>query len=196
MTQIVDETNANNYADMVKTLSNSKLTELGEISRFISKISWKRVSFIIPTAPVPSHRPRLSGYRIYVPGAAKNAAFFQKHVLPQLKGLMISTPCKVDLRIYSKTPTSFTKLQTCLAEIGLLRPWGATGDVDNFEKAVYDMIQPNEKRKHTGIMSNDSLIIESHSQKFYSITPRYEISITYMNKIPDIVKKILRLDRQ
>lgn len=196
MTQIVDETNANNYADMLKTLSNSKLTELGEISRFISKISWKRVSFIIPTAPVPSHRPRLSGYRIYVPGAAKNAAFFQKHVLPQLKGLMISTPCKVDLRIYSKTPTSFTKLQTCLAEIGLLRPWGATGDVDNFEKAVYDMIQPNEKRKHTGIMSNDSLIIESHSQKFYSITPRYEISITYMNKIPDIVKKILRLDKQ
>jgi Holliday junction resolvase RusA-like endonuclease len=83
-----------------------------------------------------------------------------------------------------------------LAEIGLLRPWGATGDVDNFEKAVYDMIQPNEKRKHTGIMSNDSLIIESHSQKFYSITPRYEISITYMNKIPDIVKKILRLDKQ
>lgn len=196
MTQIVDETNANNYADMLKNLSNSKLTELGEISRFISKISWKRVSFIIPTAPVPSHRPRLSGYRIYVPGAAKNAAFFQKHVLPQLKGLMISTPCKVDLRIYSKTPTSFTKLQTCLAEIGLLRPWGATGDVDNFEKAVYDMIQPNEKRKHTGIMSNDSLIIESHSQKFYSITPRYEISITYMNKIPDIVKKILRLDKQ
>ena len=196
MTQIVDETNANNYADMLKSLSNSKLTELGEISRFISKISWKRVSFIIPTAPVPSHRPRLSGYRIYVPGAAKNAAFFQKHVLPQLKGLMISTPCKVDLRIYSKTPTSFTKLQTCLAEIGLLRPWGATGDVDNFEKAVYDMIQPNEKRKHTGIMSNDSLIIESHSQKFYSITPRYEISITYMNKIPDIVKKILRLDKQ
>lgn len=196
MTQIVDETNANNYADMLKNLSNSKLTELGEISRFISKISWKRVSFIIPTAPVPSHRPRLSGYRIYVPGAAKNAAFFQKHVLPQLKGLMISTPCKVDLRIYSKTPTSFSKIQTCLAEIGLLRPWGATGDVDNFEKAVYDMIQPNEKRKHTGIMSNDSLIIESHSQKFYSITPRYEISITYMNKIPDIVKKILRLDKQ
>lgn len=196
MTQIVDETNANNYADMLKNLSNSKLTELGEISRFISKISWKRVSFIIPTAPVPSHRPRLSGYRIYVPGAAKNAAFFQKHVLPQLKGLMISTPCKVDLRIYSKTPTSFSKIQTCLAEIGLLRPWGATGDVDNFEKAVYDMIQPNEKRKHTGIMSNDSLIIESHSQKFYSITPRYEISITYMNKIPDFVKKILRLDKQ
>ena len=196
MTQIVDETNANNYADMLKSLSNSKLAELGEISRYISKIGWKQVSFIIPTAPVPSHRPRLSGYRIYVPGAAKNAAFFQKHVLPQLKGLMITTPCKVDLHIYSKTPTSFTKLQTCLAEIGLLRPWGATGDVDNFEKAVYDMIQPNEKRKHTGIMSNDSLIIESHSQKFYSITPRYEISITYMNKIPDIVKKILRLDKQ
>lgn len=196
MTQIVDETNANNYADMLKNLSNSKLTELGEISRFISKIGWKRVSFIIPTTPVPSHRPRLSGYRIYVPGAAKNAAFFQKHVLPQLKGLMISTPCKVHLRIYSKTPTSFSKIQTCLAEIGLLRPWGATGDVDNFEKAVYDMIQPNEKRKHTGIMTNDSLIIESHSQKFYSITPRYEISITYMNKIPDILKKILRLDKQ
>ena len=32
------------------------------------KITWKRVVIEIPIVPEPSHRPRLSGYRVYVPG--------------------------------------------------------------------------------------------------------------------------------
>ena len=77
--------------------------------------------------------------------------------------------------------------------MGLLRPWVNTGDVDNFEKAVYDMMQPNEKRGHIGIMENDCLIIESHTNKYYSITPRYELTIYYMNEIPSEILKLLRL---
>jgi Holliday junction resolvase RusA-like endonuclease len=192
----IDLENERNYAEMFNQLNNSKQAELGVISRMCRKgINWKSVTFTIPTAPVPSHRPRLSNNRIYVPGAAKNATFFQRHVLPTLDGLMISTPCKVDLRLYIKTPSSFSKIQTCLAEIGLLRPWGRNGDVDNFEKSIYDQIQPNEKRGHRGILADDSLIIENHTQKFYSVNPRSEVTITWMDSIPQKLLHILRLDK-
>lgn len=54
-------------------------------------------------------------------------------------------------------------------------------------------MQPNEKRGHVGIMSNDSLIIEAHTNKYYSVNPRYEITISFMGKIPDKLKSVLRL---
>jgi Holliday junction resolvase RusA-like endonuclease len=156
-------------------------------------IRWKTVSFVIPANPIPSHRPRLSGYRVYVPGAAKNQSFFNKHVLPTLNGLFITTPCKIRSDVYVKTPKSFSMGQKILAEMRILRPWGNIGDVDNFEKAIYDQMQPNEKRGHVGIMSNDSLIIEAHTNKYYSMTPRTEVSISFMGKIPEPLKKVLRL---
>jgi Holliday junction resolvase RusA-like endonuclease len=156
-------------------------------------IKWKRVTIEIPMVPEPSHRPRLSGYRVYVPGAAKNQRFFNKHVLPKLHGLFITTPCKVELDIFCQTPKSFNRTQTIVAEMGLLRPWVNTGDVDNFAKAALDMLQPNDKRGHIGIMENDCLVYEMNTRKFYSINPRYEMKITYMDKIPPEILKILRL---
>lgn len=181
---------------MMNSLNSSKQAELGTVIRVCRKgIKWKSVSFTIPTAPVPSHRPRLSNNRIYVPGAAKNATFFQRHVLPTLNGLMISTPCKVDARFYIRTPSSFNKIQTLLAELGLIRPWGRNGDVDNFSKTVLDQIQPNEKRGHVGILKDDALVFEMNSRKYYSVTPRTDVTITYMDSIPQKLLHILRLDK-
>ena len=183
--------------DNIKALMEDckpKIRDLvGIIAGRCSKIRWKSVSFIIPTKPVPSHRPRISGFRFYVPGATKNAAFFEKKVLPTLNGLFITTPCKMKLDIYVETPKSFTRTQKCLAELKYLRPWTATGDVDNFCKAVMDQMQPNAKRGNTGILMDDRLVIESHENKYYSITPRYEVTLSFMNKIPDELIKVLRL---
>jgi Holliday junction resolvase RusA-like endonuclease len=157
------------------------------------KITWRVVVIEIPMAPEPSHRPRLSGYRVYVPGAAKNQRYFNKHVLPKLNGLFIKYPCRVDVDFYCQTPKSFNRTQTILAEMGILRPWGNTGDVDNYSKTILDMVQPNEKRGHIGIMENDCLVYEMVSRKFYSINPRYVMKITYMDKIPSEILKLLRL---
>lgn len=180
--------------DMLLADCNGKSRELiQDITAVYSTIKWRTVRFVIPTEPVPSHRPRVSGFRFYVPGAAKNAAFFNKTVRPTLRGLFITTPCKFKLDIYVKTPKSFTKTRKILAEQQLLRPWGSTGDVDNYEKAVYDMLQPNEKRGNAGCMSNDSLIIESHTNKYYSVTPRYEVAITYMTNIPNSLIRLMQL---
>lgn len=178
---------------LVKSASKSVQQNTSSIVAVFSNIKWKKVKFTIPLIPVPSHRPRLCGYRVYVPGAAKNQSFFDKHVRPKLHGLFIDTPCKIDVDIFCKTPMSFTKTQTILAEMGILRPWVNTGDVDNFLKSLMDMIQPNEKRGHVGIMSNDCLVIDADSHKYYSLNPRYEITITYMESMPDSIRKIMKL---
>ena len=185
-----------NHSNVNRLLNEagSKVADLvAAVVDYHKKIKWKRVTIEIPMVPEPSHRPLLSGYRVYVPGAAKNQRFFNKHVLPKLGGLFITTPCRVDLDIYCQTPKSFNRTQTIIAEMGLLRPWVNTGDVDNYAKAALDVIQPNEKRGHVGIMENDCLVYEMTARKFYSVTPRYELRITYMNQIPPEILKILRL---
>ena len=130
--------NTKNMNELLNSVSEKIRNNVAGCVQIVSSIKWKKVSFIIPMKPEPSHRPRLCGYRVYVPGAAKNATFFNNHVLPKLRGLFIDTPCKVKLDIYVETPASFTKTQKCLAEMKILRPWGHVGDIDNFEKAVYD----------------------------------------------------------
>jgi Holliday junction resolvase RusA-like endonuclease len=186
--------NQKNVEAMLNDATNSVQAKVSDILGVFSGIRWNKVSFMIPMVPVPSHRPRLCGYRVYVPGAAKNQSFFNRNVLPKLKGLFITTPCKIKVDIFCQTPKSFTKTQQILAEMKVIRPWGNTGDVDNFDKAVFDMMQPNEKRGHVGIMSNDCLIIESHTNKYYSRTPSYEVTITYMDSVPPSVAKVMRLD--
>jgi len=188
----MDNTSLNEF---LETCSNRVVQNITDAAMVLSNIKWKKVSFTVDTEPVPSHRPRLCGYRVYVPGAAKNQAFFNKKVLPKLNGLYISTPCKFDVEIYSSIPKSFTKTQTALAEMKLLRPYGNIGDVDNYSKAILDMLQPNEKRGHVGILADDCLVFEMTSTKYYSFHPRYEVTITYMDEkcLSDELKKILRL---
>lgn len=185
--------NLDNLREMLESFP-ARVTETAmQFKRLISKIKWKEVSFIINTIPEPSHRPRLCGYRVYVPGAAKHQAFFNREILPKLNGLFIDTPCIVDIDVYAPTPKSFTKTQQILAEMKFIRPWVNTGDVDNYAKALLDQICTNEKRGHVGIMSNDCLVIDNRTRKFYSKTPRYEVTIKYMGHIPDALRTLLRL---
>lgn len=189
----MDDMNAKNTQTLLQSVSDKIRGNVAYCIELYKTIKWKRVSFTIPMPPKPSQRPRLCGYRVYVPGASKNGTFFQNNVLPTLHGLFITTPCKVKLDIYVETPMSFTKTQKCLAEMKILRPWGSTGDIDNFSKSVLDMIQPNEKRGHVGIMENDCLVYEMISRKYYSMNPRYEVVIEYMGAIPESIKKILKM---
>lgn len=185
--------NQENVNALMKEATRRSLDNVASAISVYKSIRWKHVSFVIPTNPEPSHRPRLSGYRFYVPGAAKHQAFFNREVLPTLNGLFISTPCKIKLDIYVQTPKSFSMVQKILAEMRILRPWGNIGDVDNFLKSALDQIQPNEKRGHAGILKDDKLVVSDVTNKYYSQTPRYEIEIAYMGNMPEGLKKLLRL---
>lgn len=185
--------NSSNVDELLMLMPDKVKGALATCIETINNIRWKSVEFIIPDIPEPSHRPRLCGHRVYVPGAAKHQRFFQKKVLPKLNGLYIDTPCKITIDVYCQTPKSYTKTQKVLAEMKILRPWFNIGDVDNFAKTVMDSMMPNEKRHNVGILEDDSLVIGLNINKYYSMDPRYEVRIEYMGKIPDSVKGFLRL---
>ena len=63
-------------ADMLGAASNRVRSLVADCINACKAIKWKTMTFRIPIAPGPSHRPRLSGYRVYVPGAAKNQSFY------------------------------------------------------------------------------------------------------------------------
>ena len=184
-----------NVDELVGAANKRTINKVADVLSYLKKVKWESVTFTIPTEPDPSHRPRRVGaYRMYVPNAAKHQKYFDTFVRPKLNGLFITTPCKIDVKIFCKTPKSFSDAQKILAEMCFIRPWVNNGDVDNFLKSVMDQMQPNESRGNVGIMSNDCLVIDSKAEEFYSITPRYEVTLTYMSNIPNDIKGIMRLN--
>lgn len=94
--------------------------------------------------------------------------------LQQLDSL-ICTPCNVDICAYMRTPTSFNKTDTILAEMGLIRPIYKP-DFDNIAKKYSDMFNKN-------VWLDDTLVIDGSIHKYYSVLPRIEIRIRYLNML-------------
>ena len=88
---------------------------------------------------------------------------------------LICTPCDVDICAYMRTPTSFNKTDTILAEMGLIRPIYKP-DFDNIAKKYSDMFNKN-------VWLDDTLVIDGSIHKYYSVLPRIEIRIRYLNML-------------
>ena len=165
-----------------KKIGNSKFkSEIDKIIKKFKKYKKKKIEFTWYKVLKPSARPRAnmrSGLmHMYVPRAADNgkqfSEFCKENNLP-----IIDTPCTLNIKIYQKTPSSFSIKNKLLAEMGLIRPWGRTGDFDNYAKAVADAIQH-------GMLVDDCLITSSQIDKFYSIKPRVFVQIEYYEKFPE-----------
>lgn len=91
-----------------------------------------------------------------------------------LQGL-IYTPCDVEYCVYLKTPSAFNKIDTYLAELGLIRPI-VKPDWDNIGKKYSDMYNGN-------VWLDDTLVIDGTVRKFYSVLPRVEITLKYLNML-------------
>ena len=164
-----------------KKAGNEKFNNniLLEAKKF-KRIKWNKLDFIMWKVPRPSARPRAvnKGYiHMYVPRAREEGDWFslfaKTNNLPR-----IETPCVLNIKIYEKTPSSFSIKNKVLAELGFIRGWKRTGDFDNYAKGVADMIQH-------GMLDNDSLVIDSRIELFYSIKPRCEVEIKWMDKFPE-----------
>ena len=94
--------------------------------------------------------------------------------LSQLDSL-ICTPCNVDICAYMKTPSYLSKQDTILAEIGLIRPIYKP-DFDNIAKKYSDMFNRN-------VWLDDTLVMDGAVHKYYSVLPRIEIRIRYLNML-------------
>ena len=88
---------------------------------------------------------------------------------------LIHTACSVDYEVYIKTPSQFNNTDTYLAELGYIRPL-CKPDFDNIEKKYSDMYNGN-------VWLDDSLVVDGTIKKFYSILPRVEIRLRYLNML-------------
>lgn len=177
-----------NQLDRISYILGTKVNDIKynqnieKMVKRIKRIKFKTVDFTMWKIVKPAARPRANrrgGYiRMYVPGAAQAGDWFsdfcKENDLP-----FIETPCILNMEIYQKTPSSFSKAKKVLCELGVIRPWTRTGDFDNYAKTVADSIQH-------GMLKDDCLIYSSKIDRYYSIKPHAIVSIKYMEKFPEV----------
>ena len=114
---------------------------------------------------------------VYSPDAKEDSVYMKRlidHELVELDTL-IYTPCIVEYNIYIKTPSVFNTVDTFLSELGLIRPL-VKPDWDNIGKKYSDMYNHN-------VWIDDTLVISGTVNRFYSILPRVEIKLRYLNML-------------
>lgn len=88
---------------------------------------------------------------------------------------LIYTACDVEFTSFLPIPKSFNVEDTFLAELGIERPLNKP-DWDNIGKKYSDMFNSN-------IWTDDTLVIDGTVRKFYSVLPRVEIRLKYLNML-------------
>ena len=146
-----------------------------EIKR-ITSIPWLHIGFTFNIIPKATPRPRSSrlpnGRMIfYVKGANEHKQFLKEYLRNEDIQL-IDTPIKFECKTYLPIPKGMPSIIKICAELGLIRPI-VKPDWDNLAKTYCDMIQGL-------IIKDDRLIIEGRLRKFYSVKPRVEIDLFYM----------------
>lgn len=112
---------------------------------------------------------------VYQPRAKENHTYLQRLVSSEIIQLeqFIQTPFVCNINAFFRTPSNYNKSDIFIAEMGLdyhiKKP-----DVDNIEKMYLDMFNRN-------VWLDDNMCFSGQLTKFYSILPRVEISIRYMN---------------
>lgn len=115
---------------------------------------------------------------VYSPDASYNHEYMKRVVSNEEFDnvqQIICTPCNIEYRAFFPTPKSYNKIETFIAEIGLDRPV-VKPDFDNIEKVYADMYNHN-------VWLDDSLTVDGVIHKFYSILPRVEIDLYYLNAV-------------
>lgn len=115
---------------------------------------------------------------VYTPNAAEDHIYMKKLCDTELEKLdyLINTPCVVDYDAFYPIPSSYNITDIFLSEIGLIRPPITKPDWDNLGKKYCDMYNHN-------IWLDDSLVYDGAVHKYYSILPRIEIRLKYMNAV-------------
>lgn len=162
--------------------------------QMIDNFNYETISFVLYEIPAGKERPRfrvisknqlingainnpnfvhvysLSGYddHVYMNRLVNSSDFI---ALDQL----LCTPVYAEFISYFPTPKSYSNERKFLAEIGLDRPLSKP-DFDNIEKKYADMFNGT-------IWLDDILVVGSHTEKFYSMLPRLEIRLHFMNMV-------------
>lgn len=180
--------------DTLKITDTQAFEILNARDRILSQLNYYHTKIILFEEPEGSPRPR---FRIVNRNNLSNMAIsnsnfvhvysltgyednsFMKRLMEkeEFENLdnIICTPCNIEINMYFKTPSYFNKTEIILAEIGLERPIYKP-DWDNGGKKYSDMFNAN-------VWLDDALTIDGTVRKFYSVLPRVEIYLKYLNML-------------
>lgn len=85
----------------------------------------------------------------------------------------ISTSISLKAKFFRTIPKSASRTDKVLMEMGYLRPT-VKPDIDNYDKLLLDALK-------NVLYTDDSLIVDSDTGKYYSTKPRVEIIIKFKN---------------
>lgn len=115
---------------------------------------------------------------VYSPNASEDNKFMKRMVndgeLYELQSNII-TPCSITFNAFYETPKSFSRVDKFMSEIGIFNPI-TKPDWDNIGKKYSDMYNSN-------VWIDDSIVTNGVVSKFYSILPRVEIHLKYLNAV-------------
>ncbi len=143
------------------------------------------IKLVIYGEPVAQGRPRFARVGKYVhtydPQKSKNykqlVRFWVTQQLKKIEGFKpLENALYVDLTFYMSIPSSWSKKKRIEADSGVIRPTSKRlGDADNLCKSVTDAISGL-------IYVDDSQIVKLGVSKYYSDTPRCEMTIISVGK--------------
>lgn len=113
---------------------------------------------------------------VYTIGAKDDYLFMKRLIGEELLYLdgLINTPVNIEYNCYFKTPSYYNISDTFLSEIGLIRPSFNKPDWDNIGKKYCDMYNHN-------VWLDDATVNDGTVHKYFSILPRIEIKLRYLN---------------
>lgn len=175
-------------------ISEKKAQEILEIRQtLLSSMVYDSFTIVLYEEPVGAERPRVrimksnvidmarmspANVHIYSPHAKENNMYMRRVIddmeLEYARSL-ICTPCMVDFYAYKKTPSNYNITKKFLAEMGLDRPVNKP-DWDNIGKAYSDMYNAN-------VWIDDALTTDGAVHKYYSLLPRVEIKLSFLNSL-------------
>jgi Holliday junction resolvase RusA-like endonuclease len=132
------------------------------------------IQFTVYGEPVAQGRPRatmIDGHiRMYDPKKSRDFKEYVKLVASEHRTeKLLEGPISLVVKVYKPTLKSFSKKKKAAAEAGQIRPTSKP-DVDNYAKSIKDALK-------NVIWKDDSQVVDLHISKWYSETPRVEITI-------------------
>lgn len=182
------------YMCDIYNVNEKKFDEiLAKKQAMLENLYYKRLKVVLYEKPEGSVRPRTriitpKNYMIaamvdkpfvhvYSPNAKDDSLHMKRLIDEELVELqdLICTPCICTFNAYYETPSSLSVVDKFMAETGLKRPL-VKPDWDNVGKKYSDMYNEN-------IWIDDSYSITGIVNKYYSILPRVEIELQYLNAL-------------
>lgn len=150
-----------------------------KLDKIILNREYETIHIIMYEYPMKTDRPRSFRNHIYSPNAAANHSYFEKAVKSIYKSVknvlkLINTPAEILVDAYLEMPAAVPPDEVILFESKILNPIDMP-DYDNIGKCYTDILK-------NVLIIDDDIFYTGTINKYYSVLPRVEITLTYLRQ--------------